>query len=427
MKNKKVSNFSQLKQKLKKNADWILTSMVISVFSLLVLGQFQRLQITPSAAFYLHDVVIATYLLFLTWLNWKKLKRTYQKFSWKKHVLILLFGGWVIIGWLWAAILGRDILPGFLYLIRYLSYTFFIISLLKEDFLKVLVHGYSHLKTLMLLFAASNIGILLLGLLQYFFLPDTRFLHIYGWDDHFNRLIGTQFDPNFIGLLFIFFIILLEVLPFIQSRVKVALRLILILAISLTFSRSTYLAFGVALLYLTFYEVFKDRTWQSFKWIGLIFLLGLAIVIAPKPAGEGVRLARTSTVISRLDRTDQEISNLTATDLIVGKGLFVPLNTDVSTVETEIIPNHAWFTDNVIVNLFVSLGGVGMILMILVAIKYYPTHFSNAFWVAAWIALLIHSMFNNSLLQPFIWLFLGLTIGILGSKKLESLQPKLNR
>lgn len=417
MKNKKVSRVSQIKQNLKKHADWLLTWLVISVFILLILGQFQRVQLTPSLAFYLHDVVIACYLFFLGWFNWKKISTIHSHISWKKHLPVLLLGGWVGLGWLWALISGKDVMSAILYFLRYTSYSLFIFTLFKEDFLKVLIHDYSHKSALLVLFTVTNIGVLVLGLLQYFLLPDTRFLHIYGWDDHFYRLIGTQFDPNFLGLLFIFFLLTLEVLPFLSSKLKKVLRIVLIMAISLTFSRSTYLSFGVALLYLTFHEVFSGRTWQSFKWIALIFLLGVAIVLAPKPAGEGVKLARTSTVISRHDRTDEEISNLSPTDILVGKGLFVPLNSDIAAVETELIPNHAWFTDNLLVNVFVSLGGVGVVLLLLVITRYYSSSYSNAFWVATWIALITHSMFNNSLLQPFVWLFFGLTIGIMGSHK----------
>src|SRR3989338_6680935 len=40
-----------------------------------------------------------------------------------------------------------------------------------------------------------------LGLGQYIFLPDTRFLLSYGWDEHYWRLIGTVLDPNYMGVM----------------------------------------------------------------------------------------------------------------------------------------------------------------------------------------------------------------------------------
>ena len=42
---------------------------------------------------------------------------------------------------------------------------------------------------------------IILAWIQYLFLPDTRFLLRYGWDEHYYRMIGTVLDPNYLGVM----------------------------------------------------------------------------------------------------------------------------------------------------------------------------------------------------------------------------------
>jgi hypothetical protein len=413
----KIKTNNSLLTWLTKYREWVLTSLTLIVLGLIVLGQLQRIQLSPSIAFYIHDLVLLFYLILLGFYFRKELSTWWRIDRLKQHLPLWLMIGWLVIGWGRAAVTGGDVVTGLLYTSRYIVYSAFLISLFKFQFLNVLIHGFSHIRTLHLMSTIAGTGMLIVGLLQYFLLPDTRFLHILGWDDHFYRLIGTQFDPNFMGMLLTLFFLLLEAATFINTPLKRFLQTVFSLGLAFTFSRSSYLSFGVAVLFLTFSEVFRGKTMASLKWVSMILILGIMISFAPKPTGEGVRLARTSTVTSRLDRTEQELTQMSLSDVLVGKGLFVPLNSTYATIEIESIPNHAWFTDNVIVNAFAAVGVLGLILTGFVLYRYIPIDLGNSLLIAATLAVFVHSLFNNTLLQPFVWLVFGMVFGILSTRK----------
>jgi hypothetical protein len=47
------------------------------------------------------------------------------------------------------------------------------------------------------IFMTSAMIALLIGLIQYTFLPDMRIFQFLGWDDHLSRLTLPHFDPTF--------------------------------------------------------------------------------------------------------------------------------------------------------------------------------------------------------------------------------------
>ncbi|PIY79331.1 MAG: hypothetical protein COY81_02855, partial [Candidatus Pacebacteria bacterium CG_4_10_14_0_8_um_filter_43_12] len=85
-------------------------------------------------------------------------------------------------------------------------------------------------------------------LVQYLLLPDTRYLYLFGWDDHYYRLIGPLLDPNLSGILFVLTSWLIvawrKLLP---KAIVVSLLMMTILAIVLSYSRATYLSAIISL------------------------------------------------------------------------------------------------------------------------------------------------------------------------------------
>ena len=166
---------------------------------------------------------------------------------------------------------GSVSLAGLAYFLRFVCYTAFYFALRIAGVKKYARH---------LLFAAALF--LCLGLLQYFLLPDVRFLAYLGFDDHYYRLIGSFLDPNFSGLILAILVILspwpLLVVP--------------LIALVLTFSRASFLALAVGLVYLSL-------TQRRFKLLLTLLLLGLFLYLVPKPFGEGVNLWRTFSIASR--------------------------------------------------------------------------------------------------------------------------------
>ncbi len=207
-------------------------------------------------------------------------------------------------------------------------------------------------------------------------MPDMRFLKLLGFDDHYYRLIGTLLDPNFSGAIIAggaIFALFANQLP---------LFFVSLIALALTFSRASYLSFGVAVVLLALYN-------KKTKLILLISLLGLIIYFIPKPFGEGVNLLRTVTVFSRVNSWQ------------TGLNLFIQS------------PLWGWgfkkvFIDNSLIYLLVSSGLIGF-LSFLYLLK---SIFKNIDPINKIILalLLIHSMFNNSFF--FVWIYFTFWISL---------------
>lgn len=227
----------------------------------------------------------------------------------------------------------------------------------------------------------------LIGLSQYLFFPDMRFLKYLGFDDHYYRLIGSFYDPNFSGAIFagtaLFFLVLGQWLP--------ALALVLLLA--LTFSRASYLVFLVGIFGLLYFRK---------KWSLLIYLFFLAVIIyfIPKPFGEGVNLHRTFSIFSRFD------SWQTGLDLFMQKPI---LGWGYNTLRS--ITGERFQIDSSFLYLAATTGLVGL----LTFFNLLKHAFSQTVYLPSKIflvTLLLHSFFNNSLFYIWIyfafWLVLGL-------------------
>ncbi|MFZ2202248.1 MAG: hypothetical protein WAV56_02515, partial [Microgenomates group bacterium] len=84
---------------------------------------------------------------------------------------------------------GSVSLAGLAYFLRFVSYASF--------YFAFRIKGVKKYTRYLVLAAAI---LLIIGSLQYFLLPDVRFLAYLGFDDHYYRLIGSFLDPNFTGL-----------------------------------------------------------------------------------------------------------------------------------------------------------------------------------------------------------------------------------
>lgn len=211
-------------------------------------------------------------------------------FSLLKSITLLLFA----LPWLfhleWFSSLGA--VPSLLYLLRFYA------CLTLVDVMAFSIHKQSHIQDILRAFLTTFGLIIIGGFIQYVLIPDFHFLQFWGWDNHLYRLAGQILDPGFTGLLLILGIImifpLLNFQPSSPSLWIFSTIFVSIISLALTFSRASYLAFAAALI------AWGVTSRRFVTVIGLSIALGLAVALVPKPAGEGVNLARTSTVNFRL-------------------------------------------------------------------------------------------------------------------------------
>lgn len=233
-----------------------------------------------------------------------------------------------------------------------------------------------------------SLGIFIcLGLVQYLFFPDMRYLKNLGFDDHLYRLIGPLYDPNFTGSILAGLSIL-----FIHKR-YLFLSLLTTLMLALTFSRASYLAFVVGLIAL----LMKDRKKLLLVTLSLFCL---AVLLSPKPFGEGVNLLRTFSISSRFSTWN------TGFTLFTQRPLFGWGYNNLRGVE-----GSRFQIDNSYLFLLATTGIAGLISYLFLIFKLLESIRDKALNLMVWI-LLIHGFFNNTLFYAPVMLFIWLIAGI---------------
>jgi len=149
---------------------------------------------------------------------------------------------------------------------------------------------------------------------------------------------------------------------------------------------------------------------KQIKVKSLIIILAIftaTLFLLPKPGGEGVNLARTSTTEARTRNVQEGLGSLQGWELLWGRGLFNEKSTQIYQT-----PDHAQLPDSLPVMLINASGLGGLILASLVLYKWLSKWWrADPIWTSLLITTLVHSLFNNTFLQPFIFLALW------GSKK----------
>jgi hypothetical protein len=233
----------------------------------------------------------------------------------------------------------------------------------------------------------SNI---IFGLVQYLFWPDFTSFKYLNWDPHLYRLVSTFFDPTFTALIYLFLIIIVflnQNFPF-----KKTFLIISYLALSLTYSRSGLISFLSAFLFIAIQK-------KSLKIFLFSFILVIStIFLLPRFEGEGTKLERTSSVFAKIENY-KEGYNLFSKSPIVGHGynnlIYIRQNNN---------PNshaNSGF-DSSLMTILTTCGLIGLILFVLGLVNIFSQ--GDLIKKTILISTLIHSLFANSLIYPWVLL-----------------------
>jgi len=247
----------------------------------------------------------------------------------------------------------------------------------------------------------------LIGLVQYFFLPDLRFLATINYDDHYYRLTFPFLDPGFTAATLVFIIFLsLGRLRHDQHKLLLALSVI---ALSLTFSRSGYLSFFIGLIYL---GIRSPRRSQLLKPLFFLFLaLFLLVIISPKPFGEGVNLTRTYSITSRLTSLQSGLE-IFWQHPITGIGF----NTLKYYLNSDLVSRAAASLPNSFIYVAVTAGLSGLSAFIYFLYQVFMFTRKKIFLQAAIVSLLFNSLSNNSFFYAPITILFFLTLSAVRDK-----------
>jgi len=375
-------------------------------------GQLQKIPISlrqfPEVNLYLTDLISS--VIFIFWLI--KLTKKQTKLPQNAKYFFLFFIAAAIPLFLNISWLGtRNTLVSSLYLIRLIAYSgiYFAFPLLKLSPKKT--------QEILKFLCWAGFLVAVFGLLQYVFYPDIRPLSPYGWDPHLYRVVSTFLDPGFTGLILVLsLIIALENFLHHLKKTMGVLPIILIYsALILTYSRSSYLALILATAFI-FFSQKKPRLF----WLFLIFFL-TTIFLAPRPAGEGIRLERTSTIKARLQSYQRGISVFSRRPILgIGFNSYRYAQNKLFPNINKTLTNRAGSSpDSSLILILATTGITGLAVSSLIVSKTVSPLFKkskepiNNLILASFIAIFIHSFFLNSLFYPAVmsWLFLLLGIG----------------
>lgn len=383
---------------------------LVALLLSLIPGQLIRIQLNQNSAVTLTDIlVLFTIITFFAYVIVNK-----------KTMLvpgkIFLFGGLFTISAIASSVFAltklqfSEVLISSLFIIRLVSY--FLLSVVITTFIKK-TEIKSWLKLLMLVAAVFTF----IGFLQLLFFPDLTSLEQYGWDPHVSRLVSTTLDPNYTGgLLVIFSALSVSLYLYKKKIVYLFLTCVFTLALLLTFSRSSYLAYLIAMSLIGFIK--------SPRLIVIAFILFLISFISFVQIRERIvgAFLIDKTANARIESWQKAIV------IFMDNPVFgVGFNTyRYAQVEHGFIPSEdgggghsGGGVDSTLLLIAATTGVVGFSLYIgwLVAIinqlkrNIKKSPLSLAVF-ASFLAILVHTQFVNSLFYPQIMLILWFIIGL---------------
>lgn len=242
-----------------------------------------------------------------------------------------------------------------------------------------------------------------LGLVQFLLYPNLRFLMYLGWDPHYYRLFSTLLDPNFAGVVICLTILLGLYLYEKNKKVwLLGLEGANLIALYLTYSRSSYIAFVVGILIW----IIMKKKWAAGA---LIIAFILIVLFVPRPGGQTLNLLRQDSTMARIGNWNDSVPIIMRSP-IVGNG-FDTLRIIHSQI-TPMAPNSfvshaAGGLDSSLLFVLATTGVIGLAsYMWLFWSMVRGT--SRHPWVMSSVigALIVHSFFVNSLFYAWVMIWL---------------------
>ncbi|MCX8009046.1 MAG: O-antigen ligase family protein [Patescibacteria group bacterium] len=380
--------------------------MFIKIFSSLfllslVFGQFGGIQIMPGVRVFVHDILLSLCLVGFI-LHRVRQKRPIHGRLIKPALYFSSFAG-VSLLLNTGGFSHLQLLLGSLYLWRFLLYFGLYIIVRNES----LSPAFWRLGIY-----AVGVIVACLGLIQYVFFPSLRgFIH-HGWDEHYYRLFSTFLDPNFVGLFLVLsFFLGFSFLSKQRAWGIITSQTIVGVAIVLTHSRSTFLAFFLGLL--LFIVLTRKIILISIVFVGIILYL-----LVPSYGIDTNRLLRSDSTFARIESYAKSIAAARIAPIFgIGYNMlrFQAARERMLDVDGVVSRDAGGFNSSLMV-IFVTTGIVGfsffLYLLYHIASTLYASKTILSYAsISGFFAILVHSFFNNSLLYAWTLLWVWILVG----------------
>lgn len=385
------------------------TLKVIFVLTLvaLALGDLGRIQFENGIAITGYDGGVG--ILVLAWFISLKRKKEIASNVLLKPILIFacIAALSLLINFRFLSL--SDFSVSLLYVVRWIFYAgiYFVVNSFDS--------GFKRRIPLIMIFI-SFIFVVVPGYIQYFFYPDLRNLYYLGWDEHLYRMFSSFLDPNFAAV--VFSLLLILILAMRLGRIGFLLAGLTFVALLLTYSRGGYVMFFTSILVLSFL-LNKKR----YIFVLLLSLI-LGIVLIPKNLeGEGVKLLRSASVLSRIESSRNAIK-IFSDNPILGVGFnayrYAQYRYGFLKGENWRVSHSGAGANNSFLSVLATAGIVGFLSYLYLwfcilkrAYQGYPKSVVSVVVIASAMGLFLNAFFINILFFPFImawmWTLLGLT------------------
>lgn len=258
-----------------------------------------------------------------------------------------------------------------------------------------------------------NFSLILIGLtfsisgtVQYLLYPDIRHLSISDWDPHYYRVVGTLLDPGYIGIILVLFLVYLYQRPIRNLFYQYIFTVLTYIILALTYSRSSFLA----LLAVAGSISYSKRSWKPLLLTGAVLMMTL-FILPRSPDGEGVKLERTSSITARIQNWKNSLS-IISTNPVIGVGYnayrYAQKQAGFLGKDNWLRSHSGAGADSSILFITATTGIVGITLYGL----YLKQLYSLKGMKHSLVALLVHSLFLNSLVYPFVLLWFSFLIAL---------------
>lgn len=381
----------------------MLNKILIILFYLclisIIIGAFGKLPLNyQNINIYLIDLTAGGMLI--VWiLNIRKLIKLIKNDKLSRYFLLFVVIGFFSLIFSPLQLSQLEKAVSFFYLLRFFSYYIVYITIIYLIKAKRLLP-----KNLILYLGLTGLILAVVGWLQYLFYPDLKNLDYLGWDPHYKRIFGSFFDPNYLGLILVLGLIALF---FTESTYFIWFcRTIVFITMAFTYSRSSFLSLFIAVLA---YSVIR-RKYLILILISAVFILTMFIL--PRPKGEGVKLERTFSLVSRIENWKQGYFIFIKHPILgVGFNTLRYAKKQYGFAATSQDESHsgAGF-DNSFIVVLAATGIVGLIAYILFLAKCLER--AGLLVQISLAAIIAHSFFLNSLFFPWVMVWMWITAGI---------------
>jgi len=333
-----------------------------------------------------------------------------EAFKYLRKFFIFASASWIFSLFIFQQI---DVAYGLLYLFRLGAYIYFgiyvsnFIKLQKEN-AKLLINSLLSLSIISSLF----------GWIQYISFPDIKPFTVWGWDMHLFRLVGTFLDPTFLSLIIVFgLVISINHLITTKKRIYIASTIFLLATLAFTYSRAGYLAFIAAVLATVYLK-------KRFKKL-LFLVIGLVIVafLLPTAKNHSIELFRSFSAVARLENY-QTTLKIFSKSPVFGVGYNNMCIAYQKYIGVQDFSSHACSgSDSSILFILATTGILGLTILVY-ALKriagILPHNSYRPVIVSSFAALLVHSLFANSMFYSWIigWMMILLAEAGADSKSL---------